>query len=315
MAQGKRVRFVYLVFSHRRPEQVQRLVERILALSPEGDVVLHHDPRTEPMIWSRPPGPRVRFIEPQPMDWGAFSMVSATAKAFEHIDGGPPYDWCAVVSGQDYPVTHLGAWEDQLVAGGSDYLLSAREVSFDPSLPRRVLARDEYYVRYAYRWRPLGRVPARSVPVANGLARLVRADPVALTRPFMGRQRLGTARRTPFVDGWRCYKGSQWMALSHGAVRGVLDVIERRPELARYYATTLVPDESFFQSILRNQTTLRGCDERLSFTLWSGSGAAHPKVLRSTDVGAALASGCPFARKFDIDIDESALDALDRATG
>ncbi|HEY7946227.1 MAG TPA: beta-1,6-N-acetylglucosaminyltransferase, partial [Acidimicrobiales bacterium] len=186
---------------------------------------------------------------------------------------------------------------------------------FDPSLPRRVLARDEYYVRYAFRWRPLGRLPARVVPLANGLARLAGADPVALTRPFMGRQRLGTVRRTPFVDGWRCYKGSQWMALSRPAVRSVLEVMERRPELARYYATTLVPDESFFQTILRNQADLRGCDARLSFTRWSGSGAAHPKVLRSADVDAALASGCAFARKFDADIDDGALDALDRATG
>jgi len=266
------------------------------------------------MVWTRPPGPRVHIIEPQPMDWGAFSMVAATAKAFEHIESGPDYDWCAVISGQDYPVTHLGSWEERLTDSGDDYLLSAKEVDFDPSLPRRVLARDEYYVRYAFRWRPLGRIPSRLVPVANGVARLVGADPVALTRPFMGRQRLGTIRRTPFGDGWRCYKGSQWMALSRRAVRGVLDVMDRRPDLARYYATTLVPDESFFQTILRNQGDLRGCDARLSFTLWSGSGAAHPKVLRSTDVAAAVASGCAFARKLDAGIDVSALDALDRAT-
>jgi len=34
-------------------------------------------------------------------------------------------------------------------------------------------------------------------------------------------------------------------------------------------------------------------------------------VLRSTDVDAVMASGCAFARKFDIDIDAGALDELD----
>jgi len=249
------------------------------------------------------------------MDWGAFSMVAATVKVLEHLDRHLPYDWCALLSGQDYPVTDLALWEKALAAGGHDYLLAATEVNFDPGLPRRVLARDEYYVRYAYRWRPLGRVPRRAVPVANLLARVMGADPVALTRPFKGQPRLGTARKTPFDDDWRCYKGSQWMALSATAVRSTLAVIDSRPELASYFATTLVPDESFLQSILGNQSDLRRRDERLSFTMWAGAGAAHPKLLRSSDVDAVIASGCAFARKFDTDVDDTVLDALDRATG
>jgi hypothetical protein len=97
-------------------------------------------------------------------------------------------------------------------------------------------------------------------------------------------------------------------------VKRILDVMAARPDLARYYASTLVPDESFLQTILGNQTDLRVAEQRLSFTRWAGSGAAHPKILRSEDIAAALDSGCAFARKFDIDIDATALDALDRAT-
>jgi hypothetical protein len=307
-------RFAYVVFSHQRPVQVERLVARILALSSQGEVVLHHDPRTEPMRWSRPPGPRVHLIEPQPMDWGAFTMVAATATVLEHMERQVPYDWCAVISGQDYPVTNLAVWEAELSRAGSDYLLSAQEVNFDRHEPRRVLVGDEYFVRYAYRWRPLGRVPRQTVPVANRLARLVGADPVLLTRPFKGRQRLGIARRTPFDATFRCFKGSQWMALSRAAVRRILSVMASRPELARYYAGTLVPDESFFQTILGNQADLRARDRRLSYTEWAGAGAAHPKLLRAADVDAAVASGCAFARKFDVDIDATALDLLDQAT-
>jgi hypothetical protein len=314
--ENRRVRFLYIVFSHRRPAQVERLVARILSLSPDAEVLLHHDPRSEPMMWSRPPGPRVHLIEPEPMDWGGFTMVAATMRVLEYVDRHLDYDWCALVSGQDYPVTDLGAWESELSGAGVDYLLAPEEVNFDPALRRRQRARDEYYVRYAYRWRPLGRLPRRAVPVVNVLARMVSADPVLLTRPSKGRLRLGiAARRTPFDAGWGCFKASQWMALAAPAVQRVLAVTATRPELAEYYATTLIPDESFVQSILCNETDLRRRHQRLTFTRWAGSGSAHPKLLGAADVDEVLASGCAFARKFDVATDESALDALDVAVG
>jgi hypothetical protein len=307
-------RFVYVVFSHRRPVQVERLVTKILALSPKATVVLHHDPRSEPMVWSVPPGPRVHLVEPQPMDWGAFTMVAATAHVLRHVDQHLDYDWCAVISGQDYPATDLERWEKGLTGpdgAGVDYLLAAEEVDFDPGRPRRELVADEYYVRYAYRWRPLGAVPKGAVALANRVAALVGAGPVLVTRPFKGHPKLGIARATPFGHDWRCFKGSQWMALSKKAVKRILEVMDARPELAAYYATTLVPDESYLQSILANQSDLRGIAQRLSFTRWGGSARPHPLVLRSTDVDAVMASGCAFARKFDIDIDAGALDELD----
>src|SRR5271154_2014255 len=116
-------RFVYAVFSHQRPAQVERLVQRILALSPEAAVVLHHDPRREPMVWTRPPDPRVHIVEPQPMDWGGFTMVAATAHVLAYIEKELDYDYCALVSGQDYPVTDLASWQNDLAGGGVDYLL------------------------------------------------------------------------------------------------------------------------------------------------------------------------------------------------
>ena len=307
-------RVVYVIFSHRRPAQVERLVSRILALSPDGQVVLHHDGRRQPMVWSEPPGPRVHIVEPEPMDWGGFTMVTSTARMLEYVEEMLEYDWCAVISGQDYPARNLAAWEEELAASGADYILSAQEVNFDPRCRRRDLVEDEYYVRYAYRWRRLGRIPPQVVPVANRVAGLFGVGPVLLTRAFKGYHRLGVARSMPFGEDWRFFKGSQWMAMSKAAVRHILQVMDSRPELARYYATTLVPDESFFQSILRNAESLQQCDQRLTFIVWTGSRSAHPKVLGSADVPAALVSGSAFVRKLDIDVDPAALDALDRGT-
>lgn len=313
MATGSGAQFVYAIFSHQRPAQVERLVHRILALSPDATVVLHHDPRQEPMTWTTPPGPRLQLVDPQPMDWGGFTMVAAMIHVLGHLEVRGDYDYCALVSGQDYPVTDLARWEADVAGEGADYLLAPEEVPFVGR--RRDLVADEYYVRYAYRWRRLGPIPIALVAAVNRMAGLAGAGPVLVTRPFKGRRKLGIARRTPFTHGWRCFKGSQWMALSRRSVVHILGEMAARPELAEFYRLTLVPDESFLQTILGNDEALRGRAQRLTFTRWARSGAAHPQVLRSADVDDAVASGCAFARKFDTAIDGGALDLIDRAVG
>jgi hypothetical protein len=170
---------------------------------------------------------------------------------------------------------------------------------------------DESYARYAYRWMPLAWWARFVAPVANRIARVAGAGPVMVTRPFRGYPRLGTARRSIFSENWRCYKGHFWMALSRKAVDRVLTVLHERPEVERYYSTTLHPDESLVHTILLNDPELRALDEQVCFTIWRGGNSAHPNVIRLDDVDAVLASGAPFARKFDSGVDEAALDAVD----
>jgi hypothetical protein len=51
-------------------------------------------------------------------------------------------------------------------------------------------------------------------------------------------------------------------------------------------------------------------NEDLHYVHWP-AGAGRPAVLRRADVAAAVASGKPFARKFDTEVDEGALDLVD----
>jgi hypothetical protein len=304
-----------MVFSHRRPRQVERLIRRVLDLSPAAQVLLHHDAHLEPMTWTEPPGPRVHAIErPVHIQWGGFTQLQARLRVLRHLDRHFAYDWAVTVSGQDYPVTDLSAWEVQTAAGDHDYILAADQVAFDGGLPRRRLAQDEAYLRYAYRWTDLAGVGKYAVPVANRLARLVGRDPVMVSRPFRGSTKVGFARRTIFDEHWRCYKGSTEMALSAPTVRRVLDVLARRPELERYYSTTLFPAESLLHTVLYNQTDLQPLPKPLSFTIWEGGQTAHPHVIGVDDVSTVVSSTSAFARKFDVDVDDAVFDAVDKAT-
>ena len=58
------------------------LVARILALSPAGQVVVHHDTHDQPGIaralWDGAPPRRVHLVDPIPVVWGDWSVVEAT---------------------------------------------------------------------------------------------------------------------------------------------------------------------------------------------------------------------------------------------
>jgi hypothetical protein len=124
---------------------------------------------------------------------------------------------------------------------------------------------------------------------------------------------LGLARRTIFSPDWRCYKGMVSMALSARALGRVQSVLAARPEIERYYATTLFPAESLLPTVLSNEHDLRAHQGHVSFTIWEGESSPHPIEIGPPEIEAAISSGAPFARKLDIDTGVAPFDALDAA--
>ena len=310
-----KARFVYLVFSHRRPAQVERLLRRILELSPDSAVILHHDGHVEPMQWTDPPDSRIHVFDAQPIIWGEYSQVTARLQVLRYLHDHVPHDWSVTISGQDYPVRDLSQWQAHVSVKDLDYILDARPVNFGPGAPRRVLMQDECFARYAFRWSPLGPTAKHILPTVNRVARVFNVDPVMVKRSFKGTPWLGLARRTIFSPDWRCYKGMVSMALSAKALARVQSVLAARPEIERYYSTTLFPAESLLPTVLSNEHDLRGRQGHVSFTIWEAESSPHPVEIGPAEIDAALSSGAPFARKLDIDTGAAAFDALDAALG
>ncbi len=80
----------------------------------------------------------------------------------------------------------------------------------------------------------------------------------------------------------------------------------------RYYRRVAIPSESFFATVLLNDSSLRVTPDNRRFVSFPVPGAPHPETLTSADLGRLLQSDCDFARKFDIEADAEVLDALDR---
>lgn len=315
--------FCYVVLSHRLPDQVVRLVTRIRDLSPDAAVLVRHDrgPGFLPELeGSSDPHVDV-LVESEPVVWGAWSMVAATERAFARARDRFDPDWTVLVSGQDWPVRDLAAWERELTGAACDAVVNGSVVEVDPSAGRRTTERDLFLARWTHRWWTLPRVPALDrVPrrVRTGVAGRYSGSWQFHLRTVMLRQlprglgwKVGVRRRRGLPEGWRLRKGEQWLAVSRLALAELDRVVAADGRGRAFFAGSHIPDESWFQTALASVPGLRVADGRISWHRFDRPGAPSAAVLTLADVPDATASGSPFARKVEEPVEPGVAAAID----
>jgi hypothetical protein len=307
-------RVAYLILSHRRPEQVEALADRILAMSPHGEIVVHHDVAAPDVPWSGAPPARVHMLERTPVLWGDWSIVAASLRLLRFAQDDLDADWCVFLSGEDRPVVDLARWEGAVQAAGIDGLVPARAVTRKPAFGRRPTAPDINYVRYSYRWRPLPPVRGvsrRAVNVARRISRY--AQPLFKIEYTNRRDRffLAFPRRRRLPPGWVIYTGPQWVACGRRAIDTLLRADDA---VIEWYRETWIPDQSFFHTVLHNHPGLVLSDTPLTYVVpYATKRRRGDMVLRMEDFEAIESSGAAFARKFDPEVDAEILGAVDAA--
>ncbi|WP_342372443.1 beta-1,6-N-acetylglucosaminyltransferase [Propioniciclava soli] len=282
--------FCYVVMAH-NPDGVDRLVRRIRSLSPSANVLV----RFEPHQGFDAEALRVAGAHPLAsaihVRWGSWELTAAMIEALATAEAEFHAEHYVLVSGTDYPIRSLAAWEREWVDQGADALVEQTpdqpdnwrfrwflpEVRFpsQPSLYRAV--------------RHVGwRIGTLTRPVLQVLPRFVEGD----RRWFVGVRRPGVRPPVPIV------KASQWMTLSARALRRVLDRDARESQLRRWFRTVRITDEIYLQSLVHDDpelrvvqgpTTLKEFGENPSSPLWLDA----DRLRRLTDGARA-----PFARKF-----------------
>jgi hypothetical protein len=287
------VKVVYIVLSHRGPEQVLRLV-RALREGPAAVVLVRHDPRGPGLPAAEIEAAGGETIEDDIVfEWGGWSQLELILACLREAVARHDPDWVLTVSGQDYPLRPLADIEAELGASLLDGRIGAvREVE-----RHRPPTGDEFFLRCHYRHytRP------RAMPDLPGAMR-----PLAYARelpPLVGVRRMGPA---PL----RFFASADWLTLGRRALATVLAAAEDR-RLMRYFRRVAVPSESFFASVLLGDAALTVERDHRRLAHFSHEGAPHPDLLTSSDYERLLASGADFARKFDADVDSQVLDLLD----
>jgi hypothetical protein len=301
-----------VVLAHRDPPMVRRLV----AALDDVPVFLHCDAATPgPVFRDMTEGlpPRVTVLPRMPSRLASWSLVEAEMSALRAAVTGTRAKHVAVLSGSDYPllspsgiVEELAAWEQR------SYLWNV-ELPF-PSwdTPRHP---DGGLWRFTRRFL-----------THRGHVLFVREIPLRWPVP----------RHVPAEVELRA--SSQWKVYARHHAERLLDLVDTRPDLVRFWRTTLVPDESFAASMLASpallgQDALPACRAHAWYIRWPEGITYHPEWLTGADfeelVEARRAApltweeaGKPsgtwelpgrklFARKFSTDIDADVLDRID----
>jgi hypothetical protein len=312
------VRLAYLVLSHDNRPQVVRLAETLLANDPECDVVIHHDTGGGSLagcVLETQPRVHILAFERNAW-WGGPRLARAMLRSLCWINDTLTPDWTVVISGQDYPTRPAADLHATLRESDADAFLTLSAVvdAARPTVPEV----ETWHARYYYRWY---RTPSltRSLRIPGSALGARLAWKFSWAQPLIYIWRLprdsgtvvGIRRyRTPFGQDFQCYVGSTWFAVNRHGLQTLVDFAATRPDVTRYYARTILPDESYFQSILMNAPGVKVATPNLSHIRFDHVTSAHPATMTIADLGEIEASGVFFTRKVD-GSDVALLAALD----
>jgi len=296
-------RFCYIVLCHTRADAVARLVRRIQEQSPEAGILVRF-------------GTEATF-DPTPLEatgalllasdihtrWGDWSLVDAELECYARASQAFDADYYVIISGQDYPVVDLAAWEQETAARHPGALLCGDDpepVTVDvtwrivdgPALPavvRRVAVAAAWRLTLLAR----GRFHVGESPRRND------------HRWWIGRARRGERREV--------HKASQWKVLSREAVEVLRSRYHEHPEERAFVASCKVPDELYIATALHADGSVAIIDLPTTHSHFT-EGSSSPEWLTPDIVQEAVLYGAPFARKLHPDADAEVLAALEPAS-
>jgi hypothetical protein len=204
--------------------------------------------------------------------WGEWSLVQATLNALEAAaDAFPRATHFYMVSGDCMPIKSATFAHQMLDENDVDYIESH---DFFDSYWIKTGFREE---RLIYRHYFNERTQKRRFYAALWL-----------------QERFRITRKIP--DDIRVMIGSQWWCLRRQTIEAVLDFTKSRPDVMRFFRTTWIPDETFFQTLVRHLVPGRQIENRtLTFLMFSDYGM--PITFYNDHYDLLLSQNGLFARK------------------
>lgn len=297
-----------VIMAHRDAPGVRRLIGALQDVP----VVLHCDRKAPDEVatamltgW----GGRVVAVPRTSATLGSWSLVRIELDLIRAALQHSSADHIAVLSGSDYPLVSTESLLRALTPwAGRSWMMNA-PIPFEPwSVPRHP---------DGGRWRTAHRF-------------LHRGDDLIMVRGIPAR----TVWRRPLPAGQELRATSQWKIYSRHDAELVLRIVDRRPDLVRFWRSTLVPEESFVASVLSSPMISGEPAVPVSFRhpwyiAWPARGAHHPAWLTEDDFDTVAAAargpaGTPalvgdpdarvqalFARKVSTDRSTALLDRID----
>ena len=266
----------FILLCHKDPEGI---VAQALQLTAGGDcIAIHFDARANPADHSRirsalEGNPRVTFARRRmKCGWGEWSLVAATLEALRAAEAAfPAATHFYMLSGDCMPVKTAEYAHRWLEAEDVDHIESFD--FFTSDWIKTGIREERLTYRHWFNERRRKRLFYASLD---------------------WQKRLGLKRRVP--EDLKMRIGSQWWCLRRRTVEAVLELVARRRDVVRFFRTTWIPDETFFQTLVAHLVPDRELRKRtLTFLMFTDYGM--PVIFHDDHLDLLLGQDYLFARK------------------
>lgn len=265
------VGFILLVHEH-----LNRVADLARHLVEQGSpIIMHIDQRTpdnevDALKAKLRQHKNIRYVQRRKCEWGRYSIVSATLDAAQKmLSDFPTVSHVYLASGSCLPLRPVAELQQYLSKQpATDFIESVTtdEVVWTVG----GLDWERFVLRFPFSWKRKRKLFDRSVAF---------------------QRKIGYSRRIP--DGVEPHLGSQWWCLTRETLTAILEDSNRKT-YDRYFSHVWIPDESYFQSLVRKHST---SIESRSLTLSNFDVQGKPHVFYDDHIRLLEKSGCFMARK------------------
>jgi hypothetical protein len=288
-------RIAFILLCHK---DVEGIIAQAQRLTQAGDfVAIHFDARAAAKDFERirtalKDNASVAFARRHKCGWGEWSLVAATLEGARTAAAAfPQATHFYLLSGDCMPIKTAEYARAVLDREAADYIESFD--FFTSEWIRTGIKEERLIYRHFFNERARKRLFYASMNL---------------------QRRLGLARKVPADLSMQI--GSQWWCLRRSTLETVLDFCRRRPDVIRFFRTTWIPDETFFQTLVRHLVPEGEIRSRtLTFLLFTDYGM--PATFYNEHYDLLVSQDYLFARKISVDATalKSRLGDLYAATG
>lgn len=274
------MKIAHLVLAHKNPKQLERFLKAME--HPAFDFYIHIDKKTDALPFAYLFNDQNIFAVQRraKIYWAGYGTIQATINGFKQILP-KQYDYINVISAQDFPIKPAEYIYQYIQERQSQEFITCQSVNDE--WPEAAMRVNQYHL---INWQ----IPGRH-KLEKFINKILPKRKYPLPQKIVGR--------------------ANWFTITKEAARYLLKFIEQHPEIARFFKYSWGADELIFSTILYNSNFKDRIVDNLVYVDWSGIKTGHPKVLTGADMEQLKASNKLFARKFDMDIDDSVFSLLE----
>ncbi|MCA8868587.1 MAG: glycosyl transferase [Rhodobacteraceae bacterium] len=268
-------RIAYILLCHKDPVAI---VDQAKRLTAKGDfIAIHFDARAGIEKFNQiseglAGNDRVVFARRIKCGWGEWSLVEATLNAVEAAEQAFPHaTHFYMVSGDCMPIKSAEFVHGYLDAKDCDFIESFDY--FNSNWIKTGMKEERLIYRHYFN---------------------ERTHKALFYTSFELQKRLGLKRAIP--ADLEIMIGSQWWCLRRRTIEAILALLKKRKDIVRFFRTTWIPDETFFQTLVRHLVPHAEIEARtLTFLMFSDYGM--PVTFYNDQYDLLLAQDFMFARK------------------